>query len=266
MLLKKLKNVSLSDDEYILQKKVRKLSKHKEKCGNALDCDTSVVPDELDSLSSCSSNVSQRKKKKNKRRVSFNETVTEYHSQDLDSTTYSFDSDASSEKCPIIVESQIRDDNPNAVQEDGADEGIEQDLEDVETGETLGHASFEEPHVSTLATALDKLSKEERNLLKKKRKLDRKGRATMRFLEEIDPDIDLDSVIDNQGKKRKLKSEVIKYDEVILKKAHSELDFSHSRRPSKKKRRKLKKQQREETQINSIVQSLNNACKISDTE
>lgn len=276
MLLKKLRNVSLSDDEYVIKKKVKKLSKHKEMCLQKSENDK----DELDSLSSCSSNTSHKKKrKKNLRRVSFNELVTEYHNPEPESSPKSVQEEVIE---PVIVEARIRDDNDNEINNPvEQDEGIEQDFEESEDHADAGHGSFEEPQ----AYALDKLSKKERKLLKKKRKLERKSGATVKFLEEMDLKQDWEGVSDyasGKCKKRKLKNDLLKLDEVVSKKLHSEYEnlerlkndfgkFEESveaaqKRKDKSKKSKKKAEKRQAKQINSIVESMNQVCKISDTE
>lgn len=242
LLLRKLRNVSLSDDECILRKKAKKVSKHKEKYQS-----TSVNPD-----------IKKKKKKKNRRTVSFNETVTEYYSQEPDLTQQSGDSDSVSETVSVIVQSPIKDGNDNEINNhlpvaddlNGQDEGIEQDYDDEGT-KNFGHASFEEQQVNPV----EKLSKEERKLLKKKRKMERENRggATVRFLEELDC-IDLEN-IDVRIKRKKRKSKVLKNDDVTSETGH----------PNRKKNKKNRIQP-EEGQINSIVQSLNQVCKISEME
>lgn len=268
MLLRKLKNVSLSDDEYVLKKKVKKLSKHKEMCQSKADND-----DELDSLSSCSSNTSHKKKrKKTSRRVSFHELVTEYHNPESEDTQKKNNVQP---RVPVIVEARIRDDNDNEVHEVNnqteQDEGIEQDFDESES------IRFEERH----AYALDKLSKKERKLLKKKRKLERKSGATARFLEELGIKQDADLIPDcplGKCKKRKLKNDLLKIDEVVSKKLHctvEELKDESDRyednseviqKRSKAKKHKKKVEKRQAKQINFIVESLNQVCKISDCE
>lgn len=272
MLLKKLKNVSLSDDEYVLKKKVKKLSKHKEMCQTKTEND-----DELDSLSSCSSNTSHKKQKRKKknRRVSFNELVTEYHNPKPENSPKEIGEDAN---VPVIVEARIRDDNDNEVNNQGEqDEGIEQDFEENE--DHVGR--FEEPQ----GCALDKLSKKERKLLKKKRKFERKAGATVKFLEEMDLKQDWEGGSDYQlgkCKKRKLKNDLLKLDEVVSKKLHSEyenlerfrndfaqfegdIEAAQKRKEMSWKRRKMA-ERKQTKQINSIVESMNQVCKISDAE
>lgn len=267
LLLKQLKNVSLSDDEHNLNKKIKKLSKHKE-CRNKTDNKNAdvLLPDEIDASSSCNLNASHKKKKRNFRKVSFNETVTEYYSREAEVSPKSTGSDVSIEEVPVIIESKIKDNNDNEVDNqyeqdaNGQDEGIEQDLEDAEDTKNLSHASFEEAQINTL----DKLSKEERRLLKKKRKLERRNKgATERFLEEMDPDFNFDHIFNMSGKKRKFKSEQTKPDEVITKKMHSETEFPE-RSKNKLNKKKRKKEKLQANQINSITQSLNQVCKISD--
>lgn len=271
MLLKKLKNVSLSDDEYVLKKKVKKLSKNKELCQTKTEND-----DELDSLSSCSSSTSHKKKRKKKnRRVSFNELVTEYHNPETESSPKETDEDAN---VPVIVEARIRDDNDNEINSRGEqDEGIEQDFEDNE--DHVGR--FEEAQ----GCALDKLSKKERKLLKKKRKFERKTGATVKFLDEMDLKQNWEGVSDYQSvkcKKRKLKNDLLKLDEVVSKKLHSEyenlerfrndfaqfegeIEAAQKRKDMTWKRRKMA-ERKQTKQINSIVESMSQVCKISDVD
>lgn len=242
LLLRKLRNVSLSDDECILRKKAKKVSKQKEKYQSP-----SENPD-----------VKKKKKKKNRRSVSFNETVTEYYSQEPDLTQQSVDNDPVSEAVSV-VESPIKDGNDNEINNrfdvvddvNGQDEGIEQDFEDDEGSKNFGHESFEEQQV----TAEEKLSKEERKLLKKKRKMERESKsgATVRFLEDLDC-VDLEN-IDVRIKRKKRKSKVLKNDETS---SEAELPY--------RKKNKKNKTQPEEGQINSIVQSLNQVCKITEME
>lgn len=274
LLLKKLKNVSLSDDEYILKKKVKKLSKHKEICQPKIEVD-----DELDSLSSCSSSTSHKKKRKKKnRRVSFNELVTEYHNPEPENLSLKSVSDEINESnVPVIIEARIRDDNDNEINNQAEqDEGIEQDFEERE--EYV--ASFDEAQGYTL----DKLSKKERRLLKKKRKLERKSGVTVKFLEEIEPKQDWEGVCDSLGKckKRKMKNDILKLDEVVSKRMHSEYEnlerfrndfmkFEENIEVAQKRKEKIRKskkkaEKRQAKQINSIVESLSHVCKISDTE
>lgn len=263
MLLKKLKNVSISDDKPTVQKKVKKLYKHKEKCYQTLqDGSVETISDEMDSLSSCSSNT-PCKKKKNKRRVSFNETVREYHISELDNTAKGH-CDIDNKK--VGQNSGLGEININNVgmpQNDDAvsnDEGIEHDIDPDST--YFEPIAFDAVHLA----AADSLSKEERKLLKKKRKSLKKNTATMRFLEASCPGNSVESIIDIEGrcKKRKLKFEPEL--DVTKKKAHS--DHKHNSESIKYKQDKKgkKRMKRDEKQINSIVKSMSNSCRISDME
>lgn len=262
VLLKKLKNVSLSDDEYVLKKKVKRLSKYKEMCQPKADND-----DEVDSLSSCSSNTSHKKnKRKSHRRVSFNELVTEYHNLQPEDKPEQVNEVP---EVPVIVEARIRDDNDNeineAINQTEQDEGIEQDIE-----ESGGCSRFEERTVN----CLDNLSKKERKLLKKKRK----SGANARFLEELEIKQEAEESPLGKCKKRKLKYDLLKFDEVVTKKLHctleeltvdtnkSEANAEALQKRIKAKKHKKKAEKRQAKQINSIVESLNQICKISDSE
>lgn len=267
MLLKKLKNVSISDDKDIVQKKVKKLYKHKEKCYQALqDGGVETISDEVDSLSSCSSNT-PRKKKKNKRRVSFNETVTEYHIPELDTTTKDSYGDTDNER-GNEESSELRKFNVNDIampQNDDSslhDEGIEQDIgSDPDTYQYFKDVGFS----GGLLAAADSLSKEERKLLKKKRKASKKNTATLRFLEAGNSGDGVEGIVDIQSKckKRKLKFEPEL--EVMQKKVHSEHKHLESIKCKLDKKEK-KKIKRQEKQINSIVKFMSNSCRINDME
>lgn len=221
-----------------------------------------TISDEMDSLSSCGSNT-PRKKKKNKRRVSFNETVTEYHISELDSTAKGH-SDIEHEKVEQC--SGLGDFNVNNVgmpQNDGVishDEGIEQDLDPDSA--CFEFIAFDAVHLA----AADSLSKEERKLLKKKRKSLKKNTATMRFLEESCPSDGVESIIDNESKckKRKLKFEPEL--DIMKKKAHSDHKYNLEGVKYKLDKKEKKRIKRDEKQINSIVKSMNNSCRINDME
>lgn len=107
MLLKKMRKVSLSDsekDETITQKKLKKLKKQKEDV------------DKYDALEGSSQMSNLKKKKKPRKSVSFNETVTKIYTVDLDT---SFESEIGS----------IRDENSNDPNLEnlasGSDEGMQ---------------------------------------------------------------------------------------------------------------------------------------------
>lgn len=227
------------------------MSKHKEKF--------------LQNQTTTETNTKKKKKQKSRRSVSFNETVTEYYWQELDATAQSIDdSDGSAfETVSVILESWIKDTNDNEVPHRAADdssvpdEGIEQDFEDDEGARSFGHESFEEQQVNTV----EKLSKEERKLLKTKRKMERecdRARATARFLKEIGS-VDLED-IDMRVKRNKRKLKALKHEEVLSKKQHHEMEVPN------KSRNKMSKRQKEEKQMNSIVQALDQVCKISELE
>ncbi|XP_060522185.1 G patch domain-containing protein 4 isoform X6 [Cylas formicarius] len=160
LLLKKLKNVSISDDKPKHGKKMKKLKKHKEEWTRCM------LPSEH------VSNKSLKKKNTKKKSVSFNETVTKIYTQELDT---SFDSE----------EGSPRDDNSNDTghNNSGSDEGIEPDLgNNNNEQEQDNHKAFEEARLH-----FSDLSKAERKKLKKRRKLEaRLNSSTGLFLQSLD--------------------------------------------------------------------------------
>ncbi|XP_044266062.1 G patch domain-containing protein 4 [Tribolium madens] len=173
MLLKKMKNVSLTDDTSNLEKKIKKLKKHKEETTN------NTSPQEFESPSS--------KKHKNKRKsVSFNdEAVVKYYTPEADTSHESIKEENSNN--PVLA-----DHNSNS-----CDEGIEQDFEDS-NNDSSDHRSFEEAQKT-----FDDLSKSERKKLKKKRKLENKKTKTAQFIEDVREQM----ATEENCKKRKLRVE-----------------------------------------------------------
>lgn len=113
MLLKKLQNVSLCDEKNDIERKMKKITKHKEKHKNNVEHTSDIANFEDDSRSSSSSSSKKHKKKKKCKSVSFNETVTEIHQDSL---------------ATIIAKSFIKDeetvDNANEGDSNGFDEGF----------------------------------------------------------------------------------------------------------------------------------------------
>lgn len=112
MLLKRLQNVSLCDDKNDIERKMKKISKHKEKHKTNIEDAFSIMNFEDDSRSSSSSTSKKYKRKKKRKSVSFNNTVTEYITQDLDSSVHSSDSNEASVVLTIIEKSPIKDECP----------------------------------------------------------------------------------------------------------------------------------------------------------
>ncbi|GJQ76258.1 hypothetical protein Trydic_g1992 [Trypoxylus dichotomus] len=178
MLLKKLQNVSLCDEKSDIERKMKKIVKNKERHKGTVGDAFGTLTFEDDSRSSSSSTSKKHKKKKKRKSVSFNETVTEYHTQDLDSSVHSSDSNETSVVLTIIEKSQIKDEaipaNTSNIDTNIFDEGIEQDMEAGSSAD-CNHNSFEQAQYSKT----ERFSKAERKLMKKK------NRATMRFLQEF---------------------------------------------------------------------------------
>ncbi|KAI4467652.1 g patch domain containing protein [Holotrichia oblita] len=128
MLLKKLQNVSLCDEKNDIERKIKKITKHKEKHKNNIEDVFGTLTFEDDSRSSSSSTSKKHKKKKKRKSVSFNETVTKYFTRDLDSSINSSDSNEASVVLTIVEKSQIKDEetapsNNANVDLNGCDEG-----------------------------------------------------------------------------------------------------------------------------------------------
>ncbi|XP_044746644.1 G patch domain-containing protein 4 [Coccinella septempunctata] len=243
MLLKKMKGCSIDEDSKIL-KKMRKLKSHKETLENE-DTNDSVEPY---SDSSCSS--VKKKKKKGRKSVSFNDTVFEYQIPTSECDPPNIDND------PNIVG-----DNETL----NSDEGIEKDIEDNKNQDD-GHKSFEEPRF-----IVSDLSSVEKKKLKKKRKLEGKQRATMKFIQTVQ-DEDMEDVSSTQEcKKRKLNLADAKFSD--CKRSQPELEsseISNKKQEKKKKHKKSKKSEKnkgtEEQKMKHISMSLQNVCRISEEE
>lgn len=129
MLLKKLQNVSLCDEKNDIERKIKKITKHKEKHKNNIEDVFGTLTFEDDSRSSSSSTSRKHKKKKKRKSVSFNETVTKYFTRDLDSSINSSDSNEASVILTIVEKSQIKDEETTSssnnanVDVNGCDEG-----------------------------------------------------------------------------------------------------------------------------------------------
>ncbi|XP_023015962.2 uncharacterized protein [Leptinotarsa decemlineata] len=249
MLLKKMKKVSLSDnetsDKIITEKKLKKLKKQKEKREKY----TPIVEDSMESISS---NGFKRKKKR--KSVSFNETVTV--TEIYGDHEFSFDSEVGS-----VKDKNSNEPNLESIAS-GSDEGIEQDIENNNNEQQDNHKSFEVGQFN-----ISDLSKAERKKLKKKRKLEaKKTSATGTFLQKLNDGVDLELTQfedkDKNLKKRKFLEDFEQNDH------KSELSKTDSPGKHKRKRNRAKKKQKrmEEKQINSIVRSLDNVCRISESD
>jgi hypothetical protein len=232
LLLKKMKNVSLTDDASTLEKKIKKLKKHKEETAS----DASVQESEV-------SSSSKTKKNKHKRKsVTFNnETVVKYYTPDLDTSHESIKDENSNN-------SDVVDTNANV-----CDEGIEQDIEDNSNDQNDTHRSFEEAQQT-----FDDLSKAERKKLKKKRKLEKKKNATALFIDEVREQMNFEE----NGKKRKLAA-----DELDVEAKQNQIcKYSKKKKYVPEKLMRKKERKRERKMMKSIVASLDHFCKISDDE
>ncbi|XP_050298862.1 G patch domain-containing protein 4 isoform X2 [Anthonomus grandis grandis] len=235
LLLKKMKKVSLSDNNCSkVEKKLRKIKSEKDKY------DEKYTPfDDPDMPST--SNI----KKKKRKSVSFNETVTKIYTNDPDT---SFDSEVGS----------VRDENSSNDANNNSDEGIEQDSENNNNElDVDNHRAFEEARLN-----FSDLSKAERKKLKKKRKLEAKNHAaTTVFLMNISQEEDVQEDKEGSSKKRKyLEGE----EEIEPKRSQTESPSRLKRKKNKKKKHKQKKE--EAKAINSITKSLEGFCRISESE
>ena len=230
LLLKKMKNVSLTDDVSNLEKKMKKLKKHKEETASNIVQESEII------MSPTS------KKIKNKRKsVTFNdETVVKYYTPDLD-TSHDSIKDENSNNSGLV------DPNSNA-----CDEGIEQDIEDSNSETNDSHRSFEQAQ-----RTFNDLSKAERKKLKKKRKLEKKKTATALFIEEVREQM----CIEENCKKRKFVTEEIDFET----KQSPTCKYSKKKKYVPEKLKK-KEKKREKKMMKSIVASLDHLCKISDDE
>ncbi|KAL3287685.1 hypothetical protein HHI36_002152 [Cryptolaemus montrouzieri] len=243
MLLKQMKGVCLDDETKII-KKMKKLQLQKEKF-EIEDTNDSVEPV---SDSSCSS---IKKKKKSRKSVSFNDTVLEYYIPN--------------------VENNNADVNQALAQQADAinsDEGIEQDIEDNNNQEDDDHRSFEEPQF-----IVSDLSNAERKKLKKKRKMEGKHRATMKFIQAVQDEVmeDISSKDKCECKKRKLNIAEYKSSDSKRNQSETESPERLRRKHDKKKKHKDKKNGRydkhkrsDEQKMKNIMKSLDSFCKISD--
>ncbi|CAG9812658.1 unnamed protein product [Phaedon cochleariae] len=253
MLLKKMKKVSLSDsnlnEKIFAEKQLKKLKKQKD---DTIEKYTPITEDSMESI--CSNSLKKKKKRKS---VSFNETVTvtKIYTVDLDT---SFESEVGS----------VRDENSNEPNLEhvasGSDEGIEQDIENNNNVED-NHRSFEVGQFN-----INDLSKAERKKLRKKRKHEaKKHAATEIFLQKLDEKVeeiemigDADEKDINVKKRKYLEDSDFSNDKGCHSKTES--PARHKRKKNKEMRSKQKKI--EEKQMNSIMRSLDSVCRISESE
>lgn len=211
LLLKRLQRVSISEDEDAkTEKKLKKLAKNKDKIAGQEEA--------------VDASNKKKKRKKKRKSVSFSETVTEYHTQEQDTSSQSNES----LEPPVILQTKIKDqtEEPN-----NQDEGIEQDC-DMKTGDFSNQQCFE--------------------VVQKSKKEKKKKRATERFLEAIA----------GQEVMEKCKRKHDEDCEDLISKKRCEEISSKSLRKKKKKKKLAEKA----AIINSIADSLDQVCKISDTE
>lgn len=188
--------------------------------------------------------TTKKKSSKKRKTVTFSETTTtKYYTTETDT---SFDSELSS----------LKDENSNesssCERESVQDEQSE--CESIKSNEIDDHN-----------LSVRDLSKAERKRLKRlKRK--NKHTATDEFLMSVFVDDDVDSVSENDVnlKKRKFYSDEPDYSE--CKRTQTETESPNRLLVKKNKKKKKKQRKLEAKQINSIVKSLDNCCRISDNE
>ncbi|XP_057654392.1 G patch domain-containing protein 4 [Diorhabda carinulata] len=252
LLLKKMKKISLSDsnqEKVCMEKKLKKIKKQKEQNQEKY---TPIVEDSMESTSS--NGLIKKKKRKN---VSFSETVTVAPIYNVEVDT-SFESEGGSTR-------DYRNETQTEAVASGSDEGIEQDMKNNNNEYSDNHRSFEVGQFN-----INDLSKAERKKLKKKRKLEAKqNTSTGLFLQKLHSDeSDTKNQMDGCDEEEKFVN--------IKKRKHSvtKMDQHDKHKKKKNKRKKQKKMENilsimrsNSTQkINSIVESLNTSCRISDNE
>ncbi|XP_056636983.1 G patch domain-containing protein 4 [Diorhabda sublineata] len=252
LLLKKMKKISLSDsnqEKVCMEKKLKKIRKQKEQNQEKY---TPIVEDSMESTSS--NGLIKKKKRKN---VSFSETVTVAPIYNVEVDT-SFESEGDSTR-------DYRNETQTEAVASGSDEGIEQDMKNNNNEYSDNHRSFEVGQFN-----INDLSKAERKKLKKKRKLEAKqNTSTGLFLQKLHSDeSDTKNQMDGCDEEEKFVN--------IKKRKHSvtKMDQHDKHKKKKNKRKKQKKMENilsimrsNSTQkINSIVESLNTSCRISDNE
>lgn len=288
MLLKKLKNVSLTDNRESLEKKIKKLSKHKDKHSTKeLEENINFLSlDDYDSRSSGSVTPKKKYKHRKKRSVSFSETVTSYitHDVNIEKSDGSTESEPKTVQFTVVKMVKIKEE-PSSIRErkdeDGADEGIEQDCDTNSTEDNSNHKSFELAQSSNpeKAKKISKSKKHDRATLRFLRKFAehqkkdvlhsidhcpscKKRKKVMNEDPERDILTDIEKIqIDDQPSTKKIKVEKVD---------KSDGD-SEKQRKDKQKRKHRKKKERdgeanvqEYKEIKSITKSLNKKCKISD--
>ncbi|KAF2888775.1 hypothetical protein ILUMI_17398 [Ignelater luminosus] len=283
LLLKRLRKVSISDETETkdckenLEKKLRKINDHRDK--HSTD---SMEEGMIDSpigtqitVGFSSPHKNSKNRKKERKRVSFSETVTEYqtqevdsvvvdnHTQDLDSGSLSDCNSRPSTPVTTVRTVEIKDktespSNNSDVLTPDQDEGIESD--------------------STSSQLYAKIKEENYKMKRKLRKL-RKKYAAESSKKNLKYNCNEDEALKDSGNcvkctKRKIiieddfhdrdsKRHCDDYDDEI----ELNLNCSEEQPKTKKERKKLqKKQKRLEKRINRVADSLNELCKISDIE
>ncbi|XP_018329020.1 G patch domain-containing protein 4 [Agrilus planipennis] len=275
MLLKKLKKISLTDNDDTgsrknLEKKLKKINDQKDK--NRIDDSVSTnsvesTYKEKNYLVSSPAKLNKSRKKQRKR-VSFNETVTEYQTQEVDSSPQSGTSDGSplcsTSTIAVTVKLQAENDPTRSDKLNDQDEGI--DCPELDLKNSDSNSNSDEFDVSVYK----ELSKKERKILRRKlKKQNERNTKTAMFLDGVIDkmsDVDVDGEIQEVNgrcqkcSKRKLKFEVDDLDEADVKKSHYE-----NKDVNRYKEKRLRKQRRLEKRLNKVVHSLH-SCKISDSE
>ncbi|KAF5304839.1 hypothetical protein FQR65_LT07856 [Abscondita terminalis] len=263
LLLKKLNKFTLSDEEApnkkSIEKKLKKINYHKSKNRNEEDMD--ILPPTSPCILNVHSPYKSNKKRKGERRhVSFSETVVEYQTQetdvneassniDLNGSSHSEGTSRSLSPITKVIEVKIKDkfEIPNVMVTD-LDEGI--DCSDYDPNKEKTKHDLQE-----------KIRKENRRMkrkLKKLRKLNKMQESSDETALEIDFSPKDNSEMSREWAKRKLFEEPEFNNALTSKRCH----YEHSCK-LKKKQKLLKKQRQLEKNIDKVANSFDNICKIS---
>lgn len=266
LLLKKLNKFTLSDEnektnKKSIEKKLRKIKYHKSK--NRSEEDMDILPPTSPCILNVNSPYKSNKKRKGERKhVSFSETVVEYQTQendanestnnnaDLDSSSHSEGTSRSLSPITKVIEVKINDvtENLNVMTTD-LDEGI--DCTDYDPNKERTKHDLQE-----------KIKKENRRMRRKLKKLRKLNKIQENSNEStLDTDDNCKEFSEKSVKwaKRKLFEEAEVSDTFVSKRCH----YESSHKLKKKQKKLLKQQLQLEKNIEKVASSFDNICKIS---